>query len=74
LGLSLVRQRQLRDVVPELAKVAQLRPDVPRYAYVYGVALQETGEVQRALQVLTEAHERHPADREILVRLAKYRR
>jgi predicted Zn-dependent protease len=54
--------------------VAQLRPDVPRYAYVYGVALQETGEVQRALQVLTEAHERHPADREILVRLAKYRR
>jgi predicted CXXCH cytochrome family protein len=72
LGLSLVRQRRLRDAVPELAKAAQLRPDVPRYAYVYGVALQETGEVQRALQVLTEAHERHPADREILVALAEY--
>jgi Flp pilus assembly protein TadD len=74
LGLALVRQRQMLDAVPELAKAAQLRPDVTRYAYVYGVALHETGEGQRTLQVLTEAHERHPAEREILVALAEYAR
>jgi hypothetical protein len=48
LGLSWVRQQRLRDAIPELAKAAQLRPDVPRYAYVYGVALHEAGQVQRA--------------------------
>jgi Flp pilus assembly protein TadD len=74
LGLSLVRQQRLRDAIPELAQAAQLRPDVPRYAYVYGVALHETGQVQQALQVLTEVHQRHPADRDILVALVEYHR
>jgi Flp pilus assembly protein TadD/DNA-binding NarL/FixJ family response regulator len=74
LGLSLVRQRQMLDAVPELAKAGQLRPDMTRYAYVYGVALHEAGEGQRALQILTEAHERYLAEREILVALAEYAR
>ncbi|MGH7478682.1 MAG: tetratricopeptide repeat protein [Candidatus Methylomirabilales bacterium] len=72
LGLSLVRQKRLRDAIPELAKAAQRRPDAPRYAYVYGVALHETGETRRALDVLTRAHERHPSDREIVVALVEY--
>jgi predicted CXXCH cytochrome family protein len=74
LGLSLVRQQRLRDSVPELAKATQLRPDMARYAYVYGVALHETGQVPQALQVLREAHQRHPGDRDILVALAEYAR
>ena len=74
LGLSLVRQKRLRDAIPELAKAAQRRPDVPRYAYVYGVALYEDGQTRRALDVLKRAHERHPADREIVVALAEYHR
>jgi Flp pilus assembly protein TadD len=74
LGLSLVRQQRLRDAIPELAKAAQLRPDMSRYAYVYAVALHETGQVQQALQVLKDAHQRHPADRDILVALADYHR
>jgi tetratricopeptide (TPR) repeat protein len=74
LGLSLVRQQRLRDAIPELAQAAQLRPDLPRYAYVYGVALHETGQVPRALQVLTEAQARHPGDRDILVALVEYSR
>jgi cytochrome c-type biogenesis protein CcmH/NrfG len=74
LGLSLVRQQRLRDAIPELAKAAQLRPDLSRYAYVYGVALHETGQMQRALQVLTEAQARHPGDRDILVALVEYSR
>jgi Flp pilus assembly protein TadD len=74
LGLSLVRQQQLHDAIPELAKAAQLSPDASRYAYVYGVALHESGRVQRALQILTEAQQRHPADRDILVALVEYHR
>jgi tetratricopeptide (TPR) repeat protein len=74
LGLSLVRQKRLREALPLLAKAAQLRSDVPRYAYVYGVALHEAGETRRALDVLRAAHERAPADRDILVALAQYAR
>jgi Flp pilus assembly protein TadD len=74
LGLSLVRQQRLRDAIPELAQAVQLQPDVPRYAYVYGVALHEAGQVQQALQVLTEAQRRHPVDREILAALVQYHR
>jgi predicted CXXCH cytochrome family protein len=72
LGLSLVRQKRLREALPLLAKAAQLRQDLPRYAYVYGVALHEAGETRRALDVLRAAHARAPADREILVALAQY--
>jgi predicted CXXCH cytochrome family protein len=74
LGLSLVRQRRLADAIPELAQAAQLRPDVPRYAYVYGVALHEAGQAPQALDVLTAAQQRHPADREILAALVEYHR
>jgi predicted CXXCH cytochrome family protein len=74
LGLSLVRQQRLRDAIPELAQAAQLRPDTPRYAYVYGVALHEAGMVPQALQVLAEAHQRHAADRAILAALVEYHR
>jgi tetratricopeptide (TPR) repeat protein len=74
LGLSLVRQQRLRDAIAELAQAAQLRPDVPRYAYVHGVALHEAGQVQQALRVLTDAHQNHPADRDILAALVEYHR
>jgi tetratricopeptide (TPR) repeat protein len=72
LGLSLVRQQRLRDALPALAQAAQLRPDLPHYAYVYGVALREAGEGQRALQVLEAAHAQHPAARDIVVALMEY--
>jgi tetratricopeptide (TPR) repeat protein len=74
LGLSRVRQKRLPEALPLLARAAQLQSDVPRYAYVYGVALHEAGETRRALDVLKTAHERAPADREILGALAQYSR
>jgi predicted CXXCH cytochrome family protein len=74
LGLSLVRQQRLRDAIPELAKAAELRPDLSRYAYVSAVALHESGQFQQALQVLNAAHQRHPADRDILAALVEYHR
>jgi predicted CXXCH cytochrome family protein len=72
LGLSLVRQKRLRDAIPELARAAQRRPDVARYAYVYGVALHEAGDTRRALDILKRAHQRHPSDREVVVALVEY--
>jgi Flp pilus assembly protein TadD len=72
LGLSLVRQQRLRDALPALAQAAQLRPDLPHYAYVYGVALHGAGEGQRALQILEAAYARHPAARDIVVALMEY--
>ena len=47
LGLSLVRQQRVREALPELARAAQLAPDVPRYAYVYAIALHDSGDVRR---------------------------
>ena len=47
---------------------------MPRYAYVYGVALCEAGQAQQALQFLTGSHQWHPADRAILAALVEYHR
>ncbi len=72
MGLSFVRQKRLGEALPLLAKAAELREDTPRHAYVYGVALHEAGEMQRAIEVLQGAHARQPAHRDILVALATY--
>jgi len=74
LGLTLVRQKRLPEAMAELATAEQLGPDVPRFAYVYAVALHDTGEPQRALAVLRRAHDRAPADRTIVAALADYER
>jgi Flp pilus assembly protein TadD len=47
-----------------------LAPEFPRYAYVYGIALQSAGEIARAREVLDEAHRRHPGDPSLLSGLA----
>jgi Flp pilus assembly protein TadD len=74
LGLSLVRQQRLSEAIPELARAAQLHPDEPRYAYVYAVALHEAGQGPPALQVLTDAQQRHAGDRDILTALVQFHR
>jgi tetratricopeptide (TPR) repeat protein len=65
LGLLLVRRRQLQAAIAELERAAELRPELPRYAYVLAVALSDVGQTDRALVVLRAAHERHPGDRNI---------
>jgi len=74
LGLSLVRQQRLREGVTELAQAAEQRNDLPRYVYVYAVALHEIGETRRARQILQTAYKKFPKDREILVALVQYSR
>jgi tetratricopeptide (TPR) repeat protein len=70
LGLTLVRQKRMPEALQELKKAAELPPDRPRYAYVYGVALDSVGQTDRALGVLAGAHVLHPGNREILIALA----
>jgi tetratricopeptide (TPR) repeat protein len=69
LGLALVREKRLEQALDELQQAARLRPDSVRYAYVLGVGLNSAGKTERALEVLRAAHQRHPADRDVLVAL-----
>jgi tetratricopeptide (TPR) repeat protein len=72
LGLTLVRQKRTAAALAELALAARLAPDDARFAYVYGVALHDTGKRAEALKVLRAALEHHPYDRDILFALATY--
>ena len=72
LGLSLIRQKHLPDAMAALAKAVEFAPEDPRFSYVYGVALHDTGQQPNAIEVLTSALTRHPYDRDILWVLATY--
>jgi tetratricopeptide (TPR) repeat protein len=62
LGLLLVRRRALDDAVTELGRAAELEPDVPRFAQVYGIALHSVGRTAEARRVLEDARRRAPND------------
>ncbi len=70
LGLLLLPRGRTAEALAALGRAAELAPSSARYAYVYGVALNSTGDGDRALAVLREAHERHAGDPDILVALA----
>lgn len=74
LGLALVRQHRVPEALAELASAAELAPDDPRYAYVYAVALHDTGKPDEARRVLEHAAGRMPGNAEILSALASYAR
>jgi tetratricopeptide (TPR) repeat protein/cytochrome c553 len=74
LGLALVRQKRTDAALAELALAAKLAPEEPRFAYVYGVALYDTGKRAEAMKALQSALARHPYDRAILFALAAYER
>lgn len=69
LGLLLIRQKRLDDAVAELSRAAELASNDPRYAYVYAVALKETGDISGAIGILAENYNRYPANRDILLAL-----
>ncbi len=66
LGLSHARLRQRRQALEHLAAAARLGAGEPRYAYVYGVALNSYGDAKRAVAVLDRAHARFPGEPAIL--------
>src|SRR5262249_34699902 len=70
LGLLLVRSHNLAEALKALAKAAELAPDNTHYAYVYAVALNSAGRSTDAIAELKKAHDRTPADFDILTALA----
>jgi tetratricopeptide (TPR) repeat protein len=72
LGLTLVRQKRTREALAELARATKLAPDNARFAYVYGVALYDSGARAKAIETLQAALREHPYDRETLFALALY--
>ena len=72
-GLSLVRQGQLAQAVAPLNKAALNAPENPRYAYVYSVALYESGERESAIEYLRTIVEQMP-NRELISALISYLR
>ena len=69
LGLFLVRQHDYPGALDLLRQASELAPDNARYAYVYAVALNSTGAQSEAMALLERTHQRHPADREVLMAL-----
>ena len=59
-----------RTACKELRSAAQLAPENARFAYVYAVALNDTGRAGEAMQVLDAALKRDPYDRDVLSGLA----
>ncbi|MBW2217377.1 MAG: tetratricopeptide repeat protein, partial [Deltaproteobacteria bacterium] len=66
LGLLLVRNKRMPEAINALEKAARLRPENPRFSYVYAVALNSTGQSEKAIAALKNAHEKYPYNREIL--------
>jgi Flp pilus assembly protein TadD len=66
LGLTLVRLKKLPEATAELKRAVELAPGDPRYAYVYGVALDAAGDSKKAIEVLKAASVRHSGSRDLL--------
>ena len=60
------------EAIESLGKAAQLDPVNVRYAYVYAVALYESGQHDQAISVLESALQKQPGSQEIVAALASY--
>ena len=74
LGLSLVRQQRTAEALIELRRATEADPLNARFAYVYGVALQSSGQVGPAITVLEQSLAEHPYDLAILTALLTFNR
>jgi predicted CXXCH cytochrome family protein len=74
LGLALVRQHNYAEALPELRRASELAPSNARYAYVYAIALNSIGAGASAMELLENAHKRHPTDRDTLLALVSISR
>jgi predicted CXXCH cytochrome family protein len=74
LGLTLTRLKQPEKALGEFQRASELDSDRARYAYVYAVALNSAGQSESAIAVLNRAHDRHPADHDVLLALVTFNR
>ncbi len=69
LGLLMVRLKQGEKALPLFAAAARIDPANARYAYVYAVALDDTGQAGTAIETLERSVKLHPYDRDSLAAL-----
>jgi tetratricopeptide (TPR) repeat protein/bacterioferritin-associated ferredoxin len=74
LGLLRVRQTRIRDALELLGAAARDDPANPRYAFVYGIALHDSGQAKQGVTVLQQALRRFPQNQGIREALAEYAR
>ncbi len=74
LGLLRVRQKRITEALPLLQAATRADPNNPRYAYVYGIALHDSGQNKQGIAVLERALVRFPSNLELLSALAAYAR
>ena len=74
LGLTLTRLKKPDAALVEFRRAAELAPDAARYAYVYAVALNSSGQGDKAMAVLKASLALHPNDRDILSALVAFNR
>jgi tetratricopeptide (TPR) repeat protein len=72
LGLAKIRARRIPEGVSALARARTLAPENDTYAYVLAVAWHDTGQQDRAVQLLRRQLQRHPASRSIRLALLAY--
>lgn len=72
LGLLYARTRRMPYALESLALAARLQPYNPRYSYVYAVALNDSGDKTRAINILEAVHDSHPYDRDALIALVTF--
>jgi predicted CXXCH cytochrome family protein len=74
LGLQLVRAKRYIDAMVWLRLASEGDAGDARYAFVYGVALHDTGQAAEGRRVLERAARRHPGDTDILAALVAFSR
>jgi tetratricopeptide (TPR) repeat protein len=72
LGLLMVRQNQGQKALMLFTAASRLDPTNARYAYVYAVALNDTGQTSTAIETLERSIKRHPYDRDSLAALVSF--
>jgi predicted CXXCH cytochrome family protein len=70
LGLLLIRTQRMDQAMAELKAAYELGGRTARFGYIYGVALDSTGDPDRALHVWRSVLDQHPNDRDSLQALA----
>ena len=58
----------------QLSRAAEPAPDNVRYSYVYAIALQSTGNVKQAIELLESSHGLHPGNTDVLYALVTVNR
>jgi predicted CXXCH cytochrome family protein len=74
LGLAQIRGKQVASALISLEKASGLAPEISRYSYVYGIALNGQGRGQEAVQVLTRALTGDSQNRDLLFALTTINR